>query len=127
MDIDLKDAVCVLDEAHNIEDVLRESGSGKFTFLELCELSKLLNTYSSMQKSSSTRMNESENPSDSEEMHITDVAHQLLLFVEKWIQWLINSRQKFERDEGKKEDGFILESVLFMYQSTDLTLCNPLV
>jgi Rad3-related DNA helicase len=40
MGIDLTGAICVLDEAHNVEDTLRESGSGKFGEIEIAEIWK---------------------------------------------------------------------------------------
>jgi Rad3-related DNA helicase len=92
MGIDVSKAVVVLDEAHNVEDSLRESGSGSFGEFELCELMIMLQIRSRGEKRR-TRNGEGE-----EDVRV--LAHELLLFVEKLVLFMRESRIKFENSFG---------------------------
>jgi DEAD_2/PDZ domain len=91
MGIDLKGAVVVLDEGHNIEGTLREAGSGKFSELELCEIINLLERMS-------RRYNDKENDDGPS---VEDIAHEFLLYVEALVHFLRDARFRFENNPGK--------------------------
>mmetsp|Transcript_11480 Transcript_11480/g.20851 ORF Transcript_11480/g.20851 Transcript_11480/m.20851 type:complete len:491 (+) Transcript_11480:487-1959(+) len=95
MGIDLTGAICVLDEAHNVEDTLRESGGGKFGEIELAELVEMLLTFAGASKTQRNTIETQEG-----EMNIGDVAHALLLFVEKLITFLMEAKTRFEQNPG---------------------------
>ncbi len=97
MGIDLTDAICVLDEAHNIEDTLRKSGRGKFGEIELTELVEMLLTFAGASKTQRNTIETQEG-----EMNIGDVAHALLLFVEKLITFLMKTKTRFEQNPGQQ-------------------------
>lgn len=95
MAIDLSGAVVVLDEAHNVEDTLRESGSGRFGEFELCELIAMLEYHS---RRSSHRRKKEEKEEDAETQ---DIAHELLLLLESIVRYMRSCRNKFENNPGK--------------------------
>ena len=101
--MDLTGSVVVLDEAHNIEDTLCESGSGDFGEIDLCNLVSVLTRYSNRKTSIGST------PSDSEpmvtlsggvEQEISSVAHELLLFIENILTHMRAERKKFETGPG---------------------------
>ena len=118
--IELEGSVIVLDEAHNVEDTLRESGSCKLGEFELCELLLVMSNYSTMEKHHANLIkvnhpgtaipipgNEyaasgrgGDVPDGS--MYISDVAHCILLFLERIIEFLRSSRDRFEKNPGNK-------------------------
>ena len=109
MGIDLTDSVVVLDEAHNVEDTLRDSGSGKFGEFELCELIAMLE-YHSRKSGHRKKMEERDETAET-----WDIAHDLLLFLESIVRYMRSSRQKFENNPGKciyfrlvKTPGYLL-------------------
>ena len=102
MGLDLSEAVIVLDEAHNVEDTLRESGSGKFGELELCELMVMLEYQS---RKGSLRRNRDG------EVDVGAVAHELLLFMEPIVGFMRESRERFEKDPGAY-DSFLMVGYL---------------
>lgn len=91
--IDLTDSVVVLDEAHNVEDTLRESGSGKFGEFELCELLTMLEFHS--------REKRRQKNDEDDSIETCDLAHALLLFLESVVRYMRNARHKFETNSGK--------------------------
>ena len=104
--IELGNSVIVLDEAHNVEGTLRDAGSGKFSEFELCELIVMLNNYAITEKSTNNMMDVSGDAGllgmDTETEFLCDVAHTLLLFVEKVVNKLRTSRTCFQNNPGAK-------------------------
>lgn len=96
------------DEAHNVEDTLRESGSGKFGEIELCEIVAMLVHFSSASKTSRNTVE-----TDGEKKDMSELAHSLLLFVEKLITFLIEAKTKFEQSPG----GFAVLTNLLLFLS----------
>jgi len=105
LDINLKEAVVVLDEAHNIEDILRASGSGKFGEIELCEMVVMLNNYAGSDKNSRNLVDlkgKMEGEHD-EQADISVIAHDLLLFVEKLVNFLVCEKEKFQNSSDAEK------------------------
>jgi len=118
--IDLEGSIVVLDEAHNVEDTLRESGSCKLGEFELCELLLVMSNYSSMEKHHANLIKVNHPgtaiPIPGNEyapsgrggdvpdgfMYISDVAHCILLFLEQIVDFLRSSRDRFEKNPGNK-------------------------
>ncbi|KAL9186838.1 hypothetical protein ACHAXT_010558 [Thalassiosira profunda] len=102
--IELGNSIVILDEAHNVESTLREAGSGQFGEFELCELVVMLSNFALTERSTRNMMDTSPSadPSESESQHLCDVAHALLLFVEKVANKLRMSRTCFQNNPGKK-------------------------
>jgi Rad3-related DNA helicases len=100
MEIDIKDSVVVLDEAHNVEDTLRQEGSGKFGEIELLEMIVLLSTYASQwipRDSIPSFGKEKESLQDK----IPEIAHDILVFLEKIVHVMRQARHMFENDQGE--------------------------
>ena len=104
LDIELNNAVVILDEAHNVESTLREAGSGKFGEFELLELIVMLNNYAITEKSTSNMMDVGGGvmSDESDTAYLCDVAHALLMFVEKIVTTLKTARICFENNPGLK-------------------------
>lgn len=100
MGINLANSVVILDEAHNIEDILRESGSGKFTEIELCEMIILLSKYANKEKDGRNMIEISHPKAKDGKMHVADVAHPILVFIERLIQHLITTKKVFMNNPG---------------------------
>ncbi len=104
MNISLKNAVVVLDEAHNVESTLCEGGSGKYGEIDLCQLVCTLGGYArrTMHTGNITLINQQV------DVDTAKVAHDLLLFVEKIILHLKALREKFANSPGrtKLEDDY---------------------
>lgn len=103
MNIDITDAVVVLDEAHNVEDTLRESGSGKFSEFDLCELLVFLYQYTVMggENKATVPVSMDDPERTTTEEPLCDVAHVLLLFIERIILFLRECKTDFEEKTGK--------------------------
>ena len=101
MNIDLSGSVVVLDEAHNVEDTLKESGSGDFGEFALYQVMTMLARYSNMRYSSEMELNEG-----GEKKETNEVAHELLLFIEKLVLHMRELRASFERSPGKQTPSF---------------------
>ncbi len=97
MNISLKNAVVVLDEAHNVESTLCEGGSGKYGEFDLCLLVCTLAHYS--RRTLNTGNIELVNTG--EKVDSAKLAHDLLMFVEKLILHMQALRQKFETNPGR--------------------------
>lgn len=110
MDLKVEDAVVILDEAHNVESTLRESGCGNFGEIELCELLVFLNGYAVHDKYELTV---------DRAYPLCDVAHQLLLFVENLILCLRDFKDKFENEIGA---FLVLDTSFFYFISCTHTL-----
>jgi hypothetical protein len=110
MNISLKNAVVVLDEAHNVESTLREGGSGKYGEMDLFQLVCTLGNYARRTTStgSITLI------STQEKVDSAKLAHHLLLFVENIISHMQALRQKFETSPGREK----LESDYKRYHNT---------
>jgi hypothetical protein len=91
MGLDVNNAVIILDEGHNVEDTLREAGSGTFGEFELCDIILMLEDHSRVRKSR-------RNPED--DVDIGEICHELLLFVEHIVQFMRSSRERFEKKTG---------------------------
>jgi hypothetical protein len=104
LNINLSNTVVILDEAHNIEDTLRESGSGSFTELELYDIVEFLSGYSNRVHSQDMLENlDSVAGSDKEgKMKVSDVAHPLLVFVEQICFYLQGCKTRFIENPGLK-------------------------
>lgn len=102
LDIDLSGAVCVLDEAHNVEDTLRESGSGKFGEIEMCEMVEMLVNFAGASKTQRNIVETAEG-----EMNVGDIAHALLLFVEQLVTFLMEAKTRFEQNPGE----FVVDAI----------------
>lgn len=103
MALDLSNSVVILDEAHNVEDTLREAGSCYFGELELCELIVMLNNYSITERSNWNLMEVTGAPGIAESAaYLCDVAHSLLMIVEKVVDELREERKRFEGSTGAK-------------------------
>jgi hypothetical protein len=104
--IDLDNSVVILDEAHNVESTLREAGSGKWGEFELCELIVMLNNYAITERSTGNMIDVGEDADifskESETAYLCDVAHTLLMFVEKVVDKLRTDRICFQNNPGKK-------------------------
>lgn len=100
LNLDLKGNVVVLDEAHNIEDVLCESGSGDYGEFDLCNLLPVLATYSNKRQDSDEAKNTIDLPSGLS-LSFSQVAHELLLFVEKLVVYMRDQRRRFENGPCK--------------------------
>ena len=100
MNLSLKDAVVVLDEAHNVEDTLRDAGSGSFGEVELCEIVVMLQQLFTTKRKRGKR-DAPEKSSGIEE------AHDLLLFVECVIQELQLAKQRFEQSRLQSPPAFL--------------------
>ena len=97
LNINLSGSVVVLDEAHNVEDTLKESGSGDYHEFELYQLIAMLSRYSNQRSYGET----SEVEMDGENMQRNEVAHKLLLFIEKLVNHMRELRTNFESSPGK--------------------------
>jgi hypothetical protein len=100
MGINLSNSVVILDEAHNIEDILRESGSGKFKEIELCEMIIMLSKYANKEKNGYDMIEVNHTEAKDGKMHVSDVTHPILLFIERLIQYLIDSKDAFLKSPG---------------------------
>jgi Rad3-related DNA helicase len=100
LDIDLSGTVVVLDEAHNVEDTLREGGSGKYSEFEMCEIVVMLSHFSSAQRGKFNQVELSDGNGEGETKDVSDIAHELLLFMEKLITFLIEAKIRFEQNPG---------------------------
>jgi hypothetical protein len=99
MNISLKNAVVILDEAHNVESTLCESGSGQYAEFDLYSLSIALTSYS--------RRNEKTGNitliTRGIDVDTAKVAHDLLLFVERIIFHLQKEKTRFENGSGRQK------------------------
>ena len=111
--IELGNSVVILDEAHNVESTLREAGSGKFGEFELCELIVMLNSYAITERSTSQLMDVAGAAGvlsdESESAYLCDVAHTLLMFVEKIVDKLRTAKTCFEKNPGKEGSAMALK------------------
>jgi hypothetical protein len=99
MGISLKNAVVVLDEAHNVESTLCEGGSGKYGEMDLFQLVCTLSFYA-------RRTTETGNITlidTQEEVDSAKLAHDLLIFVEKIVFHMQALRQRFETSPGRQK------------------------
>ena len=120
MGIELANTVVVLDEAHNVETVLRDAGSGRFGEIELCDLIVMLNNYAIIEKSTANMLElEDGNVGESETAHLCEVAHTLLLFVEKIVNKLRDDKKYFESSPGKKGAAQILRECEKFHKADD--------
>ena len=99
MNISLKNAVVILDEAHNVESTLCESGSGKYGEFDLYSLSIALTSYSRRsEKTGNVTL-----ITRGIDVDTAKVAHDLLLFVERIIFHLQKEKTRFENGSGRQK------------------------
>lgn len=115
MGLELNNTVVILDEGHNIESTLREAGSGRFGEFDLCDLMVMLSNYAITEKKTSNLLEmEGEDP-----VYLCDVTHELLIFVEKLVFKLKESREQFEKNPGPKGANAILRDYEKFHTSDD--------
>ena len=109
----MDNSVVILDEAHNVESTLREAGSGKFGEFVLCDLIVMLNDNAVTERSTSNMMDVGGDAGPlsmgSETAYLCDVAHTLLMFVEKVVNKLRTARTCFQNNPGKKGAAMALK------------------
>ena len=102
MDINISNSIIILDEAHNVESTLRESGSGDFSEVELCELLVFLNSF--LYHDESVKVNIPliglHGADETEEEAVCELAHNLIRFIESIILLLRGYREAFETIAG---------------------------
>ena len=112
LNLNLKGNVVVLDEAHNIEDTLCESGSGDYGEFDLCNLLSVLTTYSHKRQDPDDEKNNIDLPCGLS-LPSSQVAHELLLFVEKLILYMRDQRRRFENGpckfQARRVSAFFIE------------------
>ncbi len=101
MEIDVQDAIVILDEAHNVEDTLRNLGSYAFKEFELIEMLPLLNLHAlqwipPQQHRVSARSQEME---EDLRQQMPEITHSIILLIEKVLKFLKESKKKFEDDK----------------------------
>ncbi len=92
--LDISDAIVVLDEAHNIENILRETRSGEFSEFSLAGIIKTLLIWSGW------------TPTLEKDENVPNAAHELSFFVEKIAIQLRSNRKTFvdaRLQKGKKD------------------------
>lgn len=99
MQLSLDDAIVVLDEAHNVEDTLKEGGSADFAELELCQMMISLAQVSNSTKDTGDKSRMMDTSTG--KRHCTEVAHELLCFFETLLNHMRNLRQNFEQSPGE--------------------------
>jgi Rad3-related DNA helicase len=107
LDINLKGSVVVLDEGHNVEGILTESGSGKWSEIELSHLVAKLAFYASAAKSLSGKV---ELNGGLDTLDFSEISHSLLLFVEKVVLHMRDLKSKFELSSGKQAQAQLARS-----------------
>ena len=90
-----------------MEDTLREAGSGNFGEFELCDLIVMLNNYAITEKATGNLIDVGDSgsafgPESSETAYLCDVAHALLVFLEKLVNTLRTAKTLFENNPGAK-------------------------
>lgn len=98
LNIVLDNTVVVLDEAHNVEDTLRSSGSGQWSEMDLYHIVLGLRTYANAPKHYGKKSGFGRG--EPEEPPLNEVAHKLLLFIEMIVLDLIGCKKQFENNGG---------------------------
>jgi Fanconi anemia group J protein len=103
MELNIENAIVILDEAHNVEDALRSLGSDKFGEIELLKILALLDFYAAKWEPQNQRIGWGhENSLDEDESlqdRIPEICHSLLLFLEPIILSMKEHKEKFESDQ----------------------------
>jgi hypothetical protein len=86
-----------LDEAHNVEDTLRSLGSDTFKEFELIEMLALLNSFAVKWQPPQEAQRRKNEEDLSEKM--PEIAHDLILMLEKIIRFLRECKYKFENNQ----------------------------
>lgn len=100
MELQVKNAIIVLDEAHNVEDTLRQEGSGTYGEIDILEMNVLLSSYASKWQPTNRRSDGSR-MEDSLHDQMPGIAHNILVFLDKIIDALKKSRDAFENNHGE--------------------------
>lgn len=87
----------MIDEAHNCEDVLRAGGSGKWGCIDLCNIISHLQYYANSNRTAPSSLSTN---GGEEKLSLREVAHTLLLFLERIVLFLMDETQKFEQHGG---------------------------
>ena len=103
MELDVEDSIVVLDEAHNVEDALRGLGSATFGEFELIEMMALLNAFAVKWIPPHQRISQYSRRKREEDLSekMPDIAHDILICVEKVMKFLKDSKAMFENDRGQ--------------------------
>jgi hypothetical protein len=119
--ISLDNTVVVLDEAHNVEDVLRGGGSGEWGEFELCGMIAALQYFAGATVGPLAEMTVNlQNPEDKQNgrrgdpnganaadgadmVNVNEVAHDLMVFLERVVLFMFDSKTKFEQSGGAKK------------------------
>lgn len=101
----LENNIVILDEAHNVEDVLRNGGSGRWTEFQLCEMISALQYYAQATDSfaGTAAVKDEMDVNHSKEIPVTVIAHELLCFLETIVLYLIDSKRAFEQNGGAQK------------------------
>ena len=124
MQIDITNTVIVLDEAHNVEDNLRECGSMTIDELEICDLFLFMNSYAIPTKDQrfwenaelipvlldnnnpdSNNINNINNYHQSTKTYVWEVAHELMIFLERVLEINESKKTSFYNNEISKLSG----------------------
>jgi Rad3-related DNA helicase len=105
--IDLEGTVVVLDEAHNVEDTLRGSGSGQWSEMDLCGILHALQFYVDSESGGAVALPATKNKvlsgSTEKDVRVNEMAHELVLFVETILLYLLDHKRTFEeRGEARR-------------------------
>lgn len=101
MDISVENSILILDEAHNVEDTLRQEGSGKFGEIEMLEMNVLLSSYANKWEAPNQRLDFGRRREDSIQDKLPDICHIILVFLDKIIDAVKQSGDNFANDRGK--------------------------
>lgn len=114
--IGLDNTVVVLDEAHNVEDVLRGAGSGVWGEFELCGMIAALQYFAGATVGPLAEMTvDIKNPDKqngrrgdpvgegAEMVQVNEVAHELMVFLERLVLFMFDSKSNFEQSGGAKK------------------------
>ena len=101
----MEGSVVVIDEAHNVEGTLCESGSGDFGEFDFCQLIGVLARYSNQYRGNeradrNLAQMELVGENRGESSTVSEGAHELLLFVENLVLHLRGLREKFQASPG---------------------------
>lgn len=88
----------VLDEAHNIEDTLCESGSGDYGEFDLCHLITALAKYSNQK---GNKVDADVDLAQGGKLKLSEIAHELLLFLEELVMYMHRQRTAFQNGPSK--------------------------
>jgi hypothetical protein len=128
--IELDNTVVVLDEAHNVEDVLRSGGSGVWGEFEICGMIAALQYFAGAthgpfaemtidlanpgggafgagggmdKQNGGGRRGDNTTAEGEEKLRVNEIAHELMVFLERVVLFMFDSKRKFEESGGAKK------------------------